>query len=212
MTTLHRRLAGYALILGGALAIAGYLAAGLAGGTGAAHFTKPLFQPLYAIALAGTILTVLGMPAILSVVDGRRPRLAAVGYAGTLAALLMLNLGEGMIEGFVKPYLATHGGIPHDPSGFAAWEITALVFAVVGLVCLGVAMLRASTLPRWVGILLIAAPFVSFAIGSQRPPLDALGDGCVHVAFIAIGWRVVAPARRRFATASAALAGASLDS
>jgi hypothetical protein len=194
MTDQQRRLAGYALVAGGALAIAGYLAAGtLAGGSGDAHFTQPLFQPLYAIALAGAILTVLGMPAVLAVQDGRLPRLTAVGYAGLLAAIVMLNVGEGVIEGFVKPYLVTHGGIPHDPGGFAAFEVIALLCAVVGAVCLGVAILRAGRLPRWVGALLIAAPFASFAFGSLRAPLNVLGDDCMHLALMAIGWRVAAP-------------------
>lgn len=197
MTTQQRRLAGFALIAGGALAIAGYLLAGtLTGGSGDARFTDPLWQPLYAIALAGTILTIIGFPAILVAQDGRRPRLTAVGYAGTLAALVMLNLGEGVIEGFVKPYLVTHGGIPKDPAGFAAWESVALLCALVGLVCLGIAVLRAGMLPRWIGVLIIASGFVSFAAGGLPAPLDVLGDDCLLIALIAIGRRVAAPALR----------------
>lgn len=221
MTHLQRRLAGSALAVGGAVAIVGYLAAGtLAGRTGGAHFIQPLFQPLYAIALAGTILAMLGMPAILSAQGGRFPRLTVVGYAGTLMALLMLNLGEGVIEGFVKPYLVTHGGIPKDPSGFAAWQIVGLVCAVVGLVCLGVAILRAGRLPRWIGVLLIVGLFLSFALGSQRAPVNALGDMCILAAFVGIGWREALPNRRRssarvadrdFGSSDAALIGGSVE-
>jgi hypothetical protein len=209
MTNQQRRLAGFALIAGGALAIAGFLAAGtLAGGSGDAHFTDPLWQPLYAVALAGTILTILGFPAVLVAQDGRFPRLTAVGYAGTLAALVMLNLGEGVIEGFVKPYLVTHGGIPDpDPAGFAAFEAVALVCAFAGLLCLGVAVLRAGALPRWIGALLIASAPLSFLVSGLPTPLDVLGDDCLHVALIAIGWQVVAPARRAAFTARAAPAG-----
>jgi hypothetical protein len=197
MTNQQSRLAGYALVIGGALAIAGFLAVGIiVGGSGDARFTDPLWQPLYAIALAGGILTVLGLPAVLTAQDGRFPRLTAVGYAGLLAALVMLNIGEGVIEGFVKPYLVTHGGIPHDPAGFAAFETVALACMLVGLLCLGVAVLRARTLPRWVGVLLIAAPIVSFAVGSLPAPLAELGDDCMSIALIAIGWQVAAPARR----------------
>ena len=88
--------------------------------------------------------------------EGRFPRLTAVGYAGTLAALVMLNLGEGVIEGFVKPYLVTHGGIPDpDPTGFAEFEAVALLAAVAGLICLGTAVLRGRVLPRWIGVLLV---------------------------------------------------------
>jgi hypothetical protein len=196
MTDLQRRLAGYALVAGGILAIAGFLAAGLAaGGSGDAHFTDPQWQPLYAIALAGTILTILGFPAVLVAQEGRFPRLTAIGYAGTLAALVMLNLGEGVIEGFVKPYLVTHGGIPDpDPAGFAAFQAVALLCALVGLLSLGVAVLRAGTLPRWIGVALIAALILSFAVGGLPAPLDVLGDDLMHVALIAIGWRVAAPA------------------
>ena len=197
MTDLHRRLAGSALLIGGALAIAGYLAAGtIAGGSGDAHFTDPQFQPLYVIAIAGTILTILGFPAVLVAQDGRCPRLTAVGYAGTLAAIVMLNLGEGVIEGFVKPYLVSHGGIPDpEPSGFAAFETVALVCALVGLICLGMAVMRAGALPRWIGALLIAGLILSFALGGLPAPLDVLGDICMHLALIAIGWRVAVPAR-----------------
>jgi hypothetical protein len=201
MTDLHRRLAGYALVAGGALAIAGYLAAGLlAGGSNDAHFTDPQWQPLYAIALAGTILTIIGFPAVLAAQEGRFPRLTAVGYAGTLAALVMLNLGEGVIEGFVKPYLVTHGGIPDpEPAGFAAFEAVALLCVVVGVLCLAVAILRARTLPRWVGVLLLAALILSFAVSGLPAPLNVLGDDCLYIALIAIGGRVARPLTGRAA-------------
>lgn len=196
MTDLHRRLAGHALIIGSVLAIVGYLAAGIfAGGSGDSHFTDSLWQPLYSIALAGDILIVLGFPAVLVAQNGRFPRLTAVGYAGTLAALVMLNVGEGVIEGFVKPYLVTHGGIPKpEPAGFAAFEGVALVCMLVGLVCLGVAFLRARSMPRWVGVALIASPFLSFALGGLPAPFPEFSDICLSVALIAIGRRVAIPA------------------
>jgi hypothetical protein len=213
MTNLHRRLAGHALIIGSALAIVGYLAAGIfAGGSGDAHFTDPQWQPLYSIALAGDIIIVLGFPAMLVAQDGRFPRLTAIGYAGTLAAVVMLNLGEGVIEGFVKPYLVTHGGIPDpEPAGFAAYESVALVCMLVGLICLGVAFVRARTMPRWVGVLLIASPFLSFALSGLPTPLPELSDICLAVALIAIGRRVAIPARQS-ASAPGVRIGASASS
>jgi hypothetical protein len=197
MNDLQRRLAGSALVLGGALGIAGYLAVGIiVGGSGDARFTDPQWQPLYAIALAGAILVVLGLPAVLVAQDGRSPRLTAVGYAGTLAALVMLNIGEGVIEGFVKPYLVNHGGIPDPaPAGWVAFETAALACMLVGLICLGVAILRAGILPRWVGVLVIASPIVSFAAGGLPAPYAELSDDCLYIALIAIGWRVAVPSR-----------------
>src|SRR5262249_41187883 len=122
-------------------------------------------------------------------------------------ALLMLNLGEGVIEGFVKPYLATHGGIPQtDPAGFAAWEAVALLCALVGLICLGAAVLRARVLPRWVGGALIASALLSFAVSGLPGPLAELGDDCLMAALIATGLhaRGPAPTRRPLARGVAA--------
>ena len=197
MTALQRRLAGSALVIGGALGIAGYLAVGIiVGGSGDTRFTNPQWQPLYAIALAGGILVTIGFPAVLVAQGGRSPRMTVVGYAGTLAALVMLNLGEGVIEGFVKPYLVNHGGIPDpEPAGFAAFEIVALVCMLVGLISFGVAVLRARMLPRWVGVLLIVAPIASFAFGGLPAPYAELPDDCLYLALITIGWRVANPAR-----------------
>ena len=110
----------------------------------------------------------------------------------------MLNLGEGVIEGFVKPYLVTHGGIPKiEPAGFVAWETVALVCALAGLICLGAAVLRARILPRWVGALLVASALLSFAVSGLPGPLAELGDDCLMVALIATGLRVRAPSPTR---------------
>ena len=47
---------------------------------------------------------------------------------GLFIALVMLNIGEGVIEAFVKPYMASHGGIPSDtPAGFGVFEAIALL-------------------------------------------------------------------------------------
>src|SRR5450755_1973967 len=106
------RLAGQALIVGSTLAIAGYAsAATFAGSSGDKRFTSPLWMPLNGIAIAGSIICILGLPAILAHHGPRAARLTLVGYVGLLLTLLMLNVGEGTTETFVKPYLVTHGGI-----------------------------------------------------------------------------------------------------
>jgi hypothetical protein len=191
MTADRTRLAGGALVAGGPLAIAGYLVAGLVAGDGDAHFTHPHWSLLYSIALAGSLLTVLGLPAILAAQGGRSPRLTLVGYVGLFAALVMLNIGEGVIEGFIKPYLATHGGIPDPlPNGFDAFDGVGLLGILVGLPCLGAAILRAKVLPRWVGVLIIVSAPVSFVASGLPGPLALLGDYCAYVALMAIGWHV----------------------
>jgi hypothetical protein len=151
-----RRLAGWALIAGAVLGTAGYLAANsLAPGSGDEVYRYHLWPLFEGTALAGDILVVLGLPALL-LFAGRARKLHLVGYAGMLIAMVMLNIGEGTTEAFVKPYLVTHGGIPaQGPAGFAVFEGIALVPLLAGVICLGIAVLRARTLPRWIGVAFI---------------------------------------------------------
>jgi hypothetical protein len=195
--TSHRsRLAGMCLIAGGILSIAGYVITGTVFGDGDDRFTNSLWAPLYSIALAGAVLSALGLSAIFAAHRDRAARLTLVGYVGTFTALALLNIGEGVIEGFVKPYLVTHGGIPkEDPTALSVYFGISALFIIGGLVSLGMAVIRAKVLPRWVGVLIIAA--VPFGIaGSGLPgPLAELGDYLLFVPLIVIGWTVVSPAR-----------------
>ena len=186
MTVNLRRPAGWALIVGTIVATAGYLAANLlAPGSGDEVFRYhqwPLFE---GIALIGDVIIALGLPVILTFA-GRAPKLHIIGYAGIFAALVMLNIGEGTTEAFVKPYLATHGGVPaQEPSGFAAFEGVALLALVVGSICLGIAILRARALPWWIGVALI----VSCLLGALGLPgaWFLLPDGVFFAALFAIG-------------------------
>ena len=165
MNDMRARLAGWALIVGSVVATAGYLAANvLASGAGDARYTGPHWPLLNGIAVGGDILVVLGLPAILAGHGRRAEKLTMFGYAGTLAVVVMLNVAEGVIEAFVKPYLVGHGGIPSDPpAGYDVYETIALVLMFAGIISLGIAVLRAKVYPWWTGVLLIASPVASFA-------------------------------------------------
>jgi hypothetical protein len=196
----RQRLAGMALIAGGVLAIAGYFVTGaLFGSDEDVRFDHSLFAPLYSIALLGVVLTILGLPAVLAAHRDRVPRLTLVGYVGTLTTIVLFDLGEGVIEAFIKPYLAKHGGIPDDPGGLGIYFGVAFLFDIVGLISLGIAVIRAGVFPRWVGVLLIAAVPLSFVGAALPGPLVELADYLVFIALIAIGWKVAktAPQGRR---------------
>jgi hypothetical protein len=191
MTLDRGRLAGLALMIGGILTIAGYAAANtFAGSSGDARFSNPLWIPLYSVALAGDLITLLGLPAILTAHGQRAYRLTTVGFAGVLLTIVMLNIGEGTTEAFIKPYLATHGGIPNvPPVGFEVFVAVALVFLLVGLISLGVAVIRARAFPRWVGGLLILS--VPLSAVPLPGPLAEIGDYLAFFALAVIGWIVV---------------------
>jgi hypothetical protein len=196
LTSNRIRLAGWALIVGGTLSIGGFLAvstiAGSSGDSGDARFSDPVWAPLNAVAIAGAIISVLGLPAILVYHGDRAQRLTLVGYIGILVPLVMLNVGESTTEAFVKPYLVHHGGIPKNlPNGFEPFMGVALLLLIVGVPCLGIAIVRAGVFPRWVGALLIACVPLSVAGGGFPGPLALLGDYLAFLALIAVGWQVV---------------------
>ena len=177
-----------ALVAGSVVATAGYAAAFAANGNGDQRFAGSSWVTLYTIALLGDVLVLLGLPAVVHAQSGRSPVLTRIGYAGILVPLAILNIGEGTVEGFVKPYLAKHGGIPvNDLPGLMAFEAPALVVMLVGMVCLGIAVLRAAVLPRWVGVLFIVVPFLG-AAGLQGA-VSLLPDYLLFVGLFTVGVR-----------------------
>jgi hypothetical protein len=164
MNGMTARLSAWSLVAGSVVATAGYLSAFLANGNGDERFTGSSWTALYTIALFGDVLVIVGLPTLLHVQAGRSPRLSLIGYIGVLVPLVILNIGEGSLEAFVKPYLADHGGIPKDDlPGVTAYEAPALLVVLVGMICLAVAVFRARVLPWWVGALFIVAPLVAVA-------------------------------------------------
>lgn len=188
------RLAGLALMAGCVLTTLGFLGVGFAiRGTGDARYTDPLWQPLYGVVLAGSVLVVLGLPAVLAVHGRASRRLTLVGYVGLFAPLVMLNVAETAMEAFVKPYLVTHGGIPQqDPAGLAAFEAVALALFMVGCVCLAVAVFRARTMPLWVGVGVIASLVAVFVL-PHAGPAAFISDYCVFGALFWFGLRAARP-------------------
>ncbi|HEV7186834.1 MAG TPA: hypothetical protein VGN28_02965 [Blastococcus sp.] len=160
------RLAGWTLMAGCLLAAAGFVAISLAApGSGDDRYTDPLWQPLYGVLLAGSVLVVLGLPAVLAVHGRAFRRLTLVGYVGIFAPLVMLNVAETTVEAFVMPYLATHGGVPSEtPAGLNAYEGVALLLLIVGAVCLSTAVFRARIVPVWVGGALLASVVGAFVL------------------------------------------------
>ena len=185
------RPAGLALVAGCVLATLGFLGVSLTmHGPESAWPTDPLWQPMYGVALAGNLLVVLGLPAILAVHGSAARRLTLVGYVGIFAPLAMLNVAETTIEAFVKPYLATHGGFPDEtPAGLNAFETVALVLLIVGAVCLAVAVFRARVLPVWVGVAVLLSVVCAFFL--HGGPVVFVSDYVLFAALFWIGLRAV---------------------
>jgi hypothetical protein len=153
-------------MVGCVVAAIGFLGISLAvHGSGDARYIDRSWQPLYGVLLAGSVVIVLGLPAVLAVHSRFSRRLTLVGYIGIFAPLVMLNVAETTIEAFVMPYLAHHGGVPQDtPTGLNAFEAVALLLAVIGAGCLATAVFRARIVPRWVGVALSASVVCAFVL------------------------------------------------
>lgn len=164
MNPTNARLSAWALVVGSVVATAGYAAAFAANGNGDQRFAGSSWVALYTIGLLGDVIVLLGLPALVHAQQGRTPVLTRLGYVGVFVPLVILNIGEGSIEAFVKPYLADHGGIPaQDLPGLAPYEAPALIVLLVGMVSLGLGVLRARVLPRWIGVLFMVVPFLGAA-------------------------------------------------
>lgn len=194
MFRMPARLTAWSLIAGTVVATAGYLTAFLANGNGDVRFTGSSWTTLYTIALFGNVLVILGLPALLHAHGERSRSLTLIGYAGVLVPLVVLNIGEGCVEAFVKPYLASHGGLPsNDLPGLAAFEIPALLVMLVGMICLGIAVFRARVLPRWVGVLFFVVPLLGAAGLSDAVSL--IPDYLLFVALFAVAAHTLRSAR-----------------
>lgn len=187
------RLAGLVLMAGCVLATLGFLGVSLTmQGSQTSWPTHALWQPMYGVALAGNLLVVLGLPAILAVHGRTYRRLTLVGYAGIFAPMVLLNMAETTIEAFVKPYLATHGGIPdQEPAGLEAFGTAALLLLVAGAVCLAVAVFRGRVMPAWVGVAVLLSLVGAFLL--HGGPLGFVSDYCLFAALFAFGLRAARP-------------------
>ena len=186
MDPVNTRLTTWALVIGSVVATAGYAAAFAFNGNGDQRFAGSSWVTLYTVALLGDVIVLLGLPALVHAQQGRASVLTRIGYVGVFVPLVILNIGEGSLEGFVKPYLADHGGIPgQDLPGLTAYEAPALLVLLVGMVCLGIAVLRARVLPRWIGVLFLVVPFLG-AAGLQGA-VSLTPDYLLFIGLFAVG-------------------------
>lgn len=188
------RLGAWALVLGSIISAAGYLAVGLLlHGDHQTQVLDPAWMPLESVAIAGDLLVVLGLPVAFSAQLGRFRVLTVIGVVGTYAAFVMLNVADGVVEAYVEPYLARHGGIPSEaPAGWGTFETVALVPMLIGLIALGLAVILERRFTWVAGAMLIVSPIV--AMLGLPVPYALIADYLAFAAFVIIGVQII---RRR---------------
>ena len=151
-STLYR-FSGITLLIGGVLAIAGQLLLITADpGTS-------LWIPGSWLALAGTLIVILGLPGVYFKQVDRAGLLGMIGYVVSLVGFLFL-VGIQTFDAFVSPGLAANAATKSlaDTTAFPpllAFELLCGLLLVVGPLLFGIATLRAGVFQRWAAIILI---------------------------------------------------------
>lgn len=170
-----RRLSGIALVAAGPLCLLGGLMHPVVDGH--AHDAEALLRDHLAgslALLAGEMLLVLGLPGVYGWLAPRLGRLGLVGFVLYVVGNVLSAIPHLVVMGFAGRELAAkHPEVVADNDAIlpgAAFEteqvVTGLAF-MVGLLLLGIALLRAKSLPWWVGAIGIAgaiAPFLPLPV------------------------------------------------
>jgi hypothetical protein len=177
-----RYLGGWALLLSAAISLLSTTWDALIGGS-------PAAAPIRAIVLLGSVLFVLGLPAIWAL----QPQIGRVGLAG----LVLMAIGAVVALAINLYFLLGGAGID------AALPFASALIGVLGALIVGGQTVRVRVVATWIGWLLICGGVLNFAGGltdarSVAGPVSFLGVAAGAVAIGALGWNIVV--HRRAAT------------
>jgi hypothetical protein len=187
------RIGRFALIGAGALAIGYALIA--PDETAAGVFQHPRYVLGNALNTARWLLLTLGLVAVYLRQGHRSPRLNLAAFVTAFVAIV-LTTGLDIDKTLILPYLASITPAITSMTNFATFMPSALqpylavlmstlLLHLVGLILVGVAVVRAGVLPRWAGWLLIASTVLSYG--------NLFGLGWLHTfgvigVGVALGW------------------------
>ena len=189
------RLSGIILLLGAVLSvIAGILTffVDTSYTASLSTFRSPLWSTYYSLFFVALALILLGLPALYLRQAGRRG--GVLGLVGVFLIVLGNFLLMAMIGYFVSilPLLAAKAPQVINAafeSGFGIFPLGGTAFGLIGLILLGIAVIRARVFPPFVGILLIASVVLSLvAFFLQSGDLLAAIIGLLGTASAAIAY------------------------
>ena len=196
-STILYRLSGIILLLGAAVSvIAGLMTLFFNHNYTASlsTFQSPLWSTYYSLFFVALALILLGLPALYLRQAGRRG--GVLGLVGVFLIVLGNFLLMAMIGYFVSilPLLAAKAPQVINAafeSGFGIFPLGGTAFGLIGLILLGIAVIRARVFPPFVGILLIASvvlSLVAFFLQSGDLLAAIIGLFGTASAAIAYGW------------------------
>lgn len=150
------------------------------------------WTPMHAVLAVSYMLFVFGLIGIYVIQADKAGKLGSVGFLLTFFGMLILT-AQVIVSAWILPAVAVQPNFPKtafemlDPAGPLA-AFSTLVFvdyvpAVIGLLLLGIAIMRAGVLPRWAGLLLIIGTLLDLAllIGASGELIVKLGDAIFDI-------------------------------
>ena len=184
-TTVPTRLSGLALIAAFALALTGGILHPVIGGEShaASSLAQPLFPTAHLLVFLGEICLLMGLPGLYASIAPRTGLVGLLGFVLYFVANATLASFIPAYEAFIVPVLAAEpatsglvapsGAIPSSEP-FALLQGVGGIVYMVGLVLLGIAVLRSRVMPRWTGALMAAAPIFLLLPVPEAPVLTGL--------------------------------------
>ena len=178
-----RTLSGYALVAAAVLCLAGGLLHPIVDGH--AHSAEAVLGSTghlsAAALLAGTLLLVLGLPAVYGWLAPRLGVLGLIGYLAYTAGNLLSAMTHVLVNAFIAPEVArrapeliSHQDMIIDAPAFAAEQVATGMLYLAGLLLFGIALLRSGAVPRWVGALGVAGALLVLVPLPVLPVVTAL--------------------------------------
>ncbi len=185
------RLSGLALLLGAILAIVaivGHNAVRQA--SELADLTNPPSVMFVRLLMVGALLVIIGLPGLYARQAERAGVLGLIGFVMTFVGLLFADVVMTANYGFIMPKIAaTSEGRALIETGLPDPGFMMLIFPMIliGLLLLGISIVRAKVLPRWIGLLFIAG-VLFIPVASAVPVISHLFSVPIFLAFASCGY------------------------
>jgi hypothetical protein len=145
--------------------------------------TQPLFPTAHLLVFLGEICLLFGLPGLYASIAPKTGFLGLSGFVLYFFANATLASFVTAYEAFIVPMLATDpatsalvapgGAIPSSTPFTVLQGVGGLVY-MLGLVVLGIAVLRSRVMPRWTGLLMAASPIFLLVPVPEAPVLTGL--------------------------------------
>jgi hypothetical protein len=201
------RLSGLALMAAFLLSLAGGLLHPIVGheSHSAASISHPGFPVAHLLVFLGGAFLLIGLPGLYARIAPKAGILGLLGFALYFLANATIVQGFAAYEAFVAPVLAsdpaTSGALAPDgalasSAPFALLQGLGGVALMLGMLLLGISIVRSRVFPAWTGALLAAAPVLLLVPVPETPVLTGLLiEAPRGLAVAAIGYALLGPRR-----------------